>query len=131
MADKNTYYAGLPRISSKNRTFDNGALNYSVLFDDGTVEGYEKNTIIQPNGNYSVREFGTRNGVDSAIHNRYLADGTIQSSDTTFNGIHNDDPRFQQLKLQFEGKKPIQQKGGYLRLQKQGGKLTEVWTPFN
>lgn len=21
--------------------------------------------------------------------------------------------------------------GGYLRLQKQGGKLTEVWTPFN
>jgi hypothetical protein len=23
------------------------------------------------------------------------------------------------------------QQGGYLRLQKQGGKLTEVWTPFN
>lgn len=131
MANKNTYYAGLPRISSKNRTFDSGALNYSVLFDDGTAEGYEKSTIIQPNGNYSVREFGTRNGVDSSIHNRYLADGTIQSSDTTFNGIKNDDPRFQQLKLQFEGKKPVQQKGGYLRLQKQGGKLTEIWTPFN
>lgn len=26
---------------------------------------------------------------------------------------------------------PEKRQGGYLRLQKQGGKLTEVWTPFN
>ena len=52
--------------------------------------------------------------------------GNVISSDTTYNNVNSTHPKYLEYKKQFEKKE-----GGYLSLQKQGGKLTEIWTPYN
>jgi hypothetical protein len=116
-----------------------------------------------PNGARNVYEHGDNQGVRPFIVNQYGSDGTLQRSDTTYNGFHRGDVGYEQLKERYEtptnrvsgnpnsqGQEPlwkrlakqvlgderaarigIHKQGGYLRLQKQGGKLTEVWTPYN
>ena len=130
----------------------------TVTFDDGTRGGYTVQTIKWPDGGKSVGEYGRRNGVDVFIDNYTEPDGVVRS-DTVYNGVSKGDVGYENLQRQFNGEiegpmsagekflrygSPIgwvatgiqklvgkKKQGGYLRLQKQGGKLTEVWTPFN
>lgn len=130
----------------------------TVTFDDGTRKGYTVQTIKWPDGGKSVAEFGSRNNVDAFIENFTEPDGTVYS-DTVYNGVSKGDVGYENLQRQFNGGmegpmstgekilrygSPLgwvatgiqkllgkKKQGGYLRLQKQGGKLTEVWTSFN
>lgn len=141
-------------------TYDDGTElpMQTVTFDDGTRDGYNVQTIKWPDGSKNVTEYGRRNNVEAFIGNYTAPDGVVHS-DTVYNGVSKGDVGYENLQRQFNGEveapmstgekflrygSPIgwavtgvqkllgkKKQGGYLRLQKQGGKLTEVWTPFN
>ena len=168
-----TYYSGAPITDAYVIPFSNGSRLASVTFD--TLRGlYNVDTYTWADRkNKLVSEYGTNNGVAVEIDNAYGPDGTVQKSDTTYNGLRRGEVGYEQLQRLYEdypyyklsegeplypgtpddeinqpppstiptprwrGQKAaqagvgIKQEGGYLRLQKQGGKLTEVWIPFN
>jgi hypothetical protein len=151
-----TYYGGLPVKDADARTtlFGNNRKS-SATFDNGTWGGYNVDRIVYDDGMSVQDESGRQNGVKVDINSIYDPQGNIVQSDTTYNGIRRGDIGYEELQGQFEGAidRPVSnfrklspiywaaqgvkklvgknQQGGYLRLQKQGGKLTEVWTPFN
>jgi hypothetical protein len=143
---------------------DSGNPVHTAVSTFDTPRGeYRVYTRHYPDGTRTVHEHGNNQGVHSYINNQYGPDGTLQRSDTTYNGFNRGDVGYEQLKEKYEtptnrvsgnpnsqkqeplwkrltkkilGEKNaarigIRKQGGYLRLQKQGGKLTEVWTPFN
>lgn len=152
-----TYYEGLPvKDADARTTLVGNKRKSSATFDNGTWGGYNVDRIVYDDGLTVQDESGRQNGVKVDINSIYDPQGNIVQSDTTYNGIRRGDIGYENLQGQFEGtideptasnwvklspiywavqgvKKLVgkNQKGGYLRLQKQGGKLTEVWTPFN
>lgn len=132
---KPSYYQYLPLVDIKTTKGEEDPSDQTVEYN------YEQDQSTTPE-NYTVRQYyvdgektprytvqeGQGNGVDVQIlQGRYPNRQDIVFNDTLYNGVNQLDPRYLQYKQQFEAKR----QGGYLRLQKQGGKLTEVWTPFN
>ena len=158
---KQTYYGSFPIIYSEVQqekipsTLDDVKPRRTAIvkFEDGTDDGYQVITETDSNGDRNIHELGNRNGVGVNIDRTILHDGTVLKNDTSYNGLIRGDIGYEQLQRQFEtpdvqknynknvsapttrdskvNQKKDYKRGGYLRLQKQGGKLVEIWTPYN
>ena len=106
---QSTYYGGYPvtHAEANYYTPEDGFPDYVNIaharFDDGSELGYDVETYTYPEGDRSVHEYGTRNGVKSNISNMYDQNGRVYHSDTAYNGLRHGDIGYEQLQRQFEG----------------------------
>lgn len=135
----NSYYRDYPLRDVEVLNDEADPKNYQTeyVFDQSYLPKSSKDYTVKQwyvNGEKTPRystQTGNRNGVDVEIlQGRREGSPNLIFNDTLYNGVDKSDPRWKELQLQFEGR-PYKGSTGYLQLQKQGGKLTEVWVPFN
>lgn len=105
------YYFDYPIKKSRYWQGSNGA----VVDNSYRVPKGEYYVLAQYYPDYTLRsrsELGKINGVNVHIRNDYDQDGTQTSSDTIFNGVRSDDPRYQYYKRMIEEKTASHRNGG-------------------
>lgn len=105
------YYFDYPIKKSRYWQGSNGA----VVDNSYRVPKGEYYVLAQYYPDYTLRsrsELGKINGVNVHIRNDYDQDGIQTSSDTIFNGVRSDDPRYQYYKRMIEEKTASHRNGG-------------------